>query len=462
MGLASHFTSLKNRLIAAAAVWVVVGVAIAGVSLSAIFRSYVTSQFHEELAVHLDELDGLLDPDAKPVPQLSRPFSDPRYIPPLSGFYWQIKKGDAVIARSLSLAGRDIVIGPHEPVRKLGDAIDGPTGPLIIAEKRHLPEAGEILQVVIGTDSRHLEGLIAQYHSSLFWSLGAFAASIIGAAVLLITFAMRPLTKLRGSLADVRRGSTAKLAGGFPQEVAPLVDDLNNLIDEANQTTQRARVQAGNLAHGLKTPLAILTDEARQLEARGDAQTAALILDQCRKMRLHIDYHIARARVVGQRAGIAVATDVRPVVLACQSALARLHAQRALHFAVNVPFDIRAACDAEDLYEMVANLLDNACKHAVSQVDVCAIRDGEAVLIQVDDDGPGLPLENREAVFSVGERLRSDLPGSGLGLPIVRDVARLCGGDAWIESAPSGGARACLRLPFRTSMASSSEKANRS
>lgn len=166
-------------------------------------------------------------------------------------------------------------------------------------------------------------------------------------------------------------------------------------------------------------------------------------------MQLHIDYHIARARVVGQRAGIAVATDVRPVVLACQTALARLHAQRALRFSVDVPSDICVTCDAEDLHEMVANLLDNACKHAATLIDVSARLDGDTVLIWIDDDGPGLPTEKREAVFSIGERLRSDLPGSGLGLPIVRDVARLCGGDAWIESSPPGGVRAILRLPIR-------------
>lgn len=453
MRIASLFTSLRNRLIAAAAVWVVVGIAIAGISLSAIFRSHITSQVHEELAVHLDELDGLLDLEAKPVAQLTRPFSDPRYIPALSGFYWQIKKGADVIARSPSLAGRYIDIDTRGPVRQVGYAINGPTGLLIIGEKRHAPTEGDLIQVVIGTDSRHLESLIAQYHSSLSRSLGAFAVSIIGAAVLLIIFAMRPLTKLRGSLAAVRRGSAAKLVGAFPQEVAPLVDDLNNLIDEANQTTQRARVQAGNLAHGLKTPLAILTDEARQLKERGDTQASALILDQCRKMQLHIDYHIARARVVGQRAGIAVATDVAPVVLACQSALGRLHSQRALLFSLDVPGDIRAACDAEDLHEMVANLLDNACKHAAARIGVSVAAADGNILIRIDDDGPGLPAETREAVFSIGERLRSDVPGSGLGLPIVRDVARLCGGDAWIESSPSGGVRAVLRLPSRKSSA---------
>lgn len=442
-------SSLRNRLVAAATIWIVIGITAAGFSLSSIFRSHTTTQFHDELAVHLEELDSLLDVDANLVVRLSRPFSDPRYIPPKSGFYWQINRGVDIVARSPSLDGMSIVVLTNISPRSLGTMINGPTGPLIIAEKRHSLGNGPPVQILIGTDSRHIEGLIAQYHASLFRALSAFGISIIIAAIILIVFAMRPFTNLRSSLARVRNGVVPRLSGRFPQEVFPLVEDLNHLIEEAQQTTQRARTQAGNLAHGLKTPLAILTDEAHQLETCGHPCVARLILEQCQKMQVHIDYHIARARVAGKRSSLSAITELAPAVSACTSAFLRLYADRNLQIAIDVRADHRVACDSEDLNEMLSNLIDNACKHATTKLRIAATDEAGFIAISIDDDGGGLTEDERVVAFEVGTRLQADVPGHGLGLPIVRDVARMYGGDVKLEDAPGGGVRAILRLPTR-------------
>ncbi|MFV0297293.1 MAG: ATP-binding protein [Hyphomicrobiaceae bacterium] len=449
--------SLKTRLISAAALWIVIGLVLAGVLLSAIFRQHVTVQFYDELHVHLKELERLVhtSPDGL---RLDRPLSDPRYEEANSGYYWEIKKGSQVLARSASLAGPVLPLpnDQHSDVGVHHYHIHGPTGALLVAEKSVWPTASAApLQFAIGTDKRHLDGVIAGFNLMLFWSLGAFAATMILASVALIAFALNPLKQLQTALAHVRSGETQQLAGRFPLEVQPLVDELNGLLDSTAQLVQRARTQAGNMAHGLKTSLAILTDEAATLKSQGVTRTADTLMTQCRRMQAHIDYQIARARAVAMRSVPGTIASGAKVAGDIMSALRRLHADRNLTCTVDLADDLTVAVDPQDLSEMLANLADNACIYARAQVK---IRQAEPtrpgfIAIVIEDDGPGLPPEAYEAVFIVGERWDSRKPGSGLGLTIVRDLARLYGGDVALGRSGLGGLEVVLLLPAPTPIA---------
>lgn len=443
--------SLKRRLIGAATIWIAIGLITAGFVLSTVFRQHVTAQFWEELYVHLDELQRLTEVNENGT-HLQRNLSDPRYEIASSGFYWEIQRSGQSLARSPSLQNRSLQMPTDGPpsVDVHTHTIDGPTGPLLIAEKAFamLNEVAPV-QYIIGTDQRHLDEVLQSFNQTLSWALAGFGISMVVAASLLILFAMRPLEQLRVSLAAVRSGGRKSLDGSFPTEVQPLVDDLNTLLHSTAELIQRARTQAGNLAHGLKTPLAILTDEADRIEARGEPETSITILTQCQKMQTQIDYQLARARAVALRSTPGTIASVSKAASEVTSALQRLHKGRGLTIDNLISEDWHVACDSQDLNEMLANLVDNACKHAASKVrmssDDCC--ENQTIRIVVDDDGAGLPLEAHEVVFNVGERWDTQVPGSGLGLAIVRDLARLYGGDASLRASDLGGLSVTLELP---------------
>jgi len=269
---------------------------------------------------------------------------------------------------------------------------------------------------------------------------------------------LTPVNHLRGRLAAVRDGRSRRIEGEYPAEVQPLVDDLNALLDHREDAVRRAQAKAGNLAHGLKTPLALLAQEADLADRAGQAALAAGVRQEVDRMRRQIDYHLAHARA----AASAAAPGTRCLVAASVEPLARtmmrLHAARALAVHVaSIPQDLAVAVERQDLDEMIGNLVDNACKWARGRVEIRAAGDGTApgpagsplVTIQVADDGPGLDEEQRRAVLDRGVRADEATPGTGLGLAIVRDLAEVYGGGVELARGDAGGLVATLRLPAR-------------
>lgn len=447
--------SLKSRLIGASVVWIIAGVVAAGFVLSAIFKEHVKAQFYDELFVHLDELQRIAEITPSSA-HLQRNLSDPRYDVTLSGYYWEIQKSGSVVARSPSLQG-GMLETPADGVTDAGvhiHAIPGPTGRLLVAEREiWTTPTDPPVRFIIGTDQRHLDSVIRHFNTTLGWSLAAFTALMIAAATLLVLYALRPFNHLRGVLATVRSGQEKDLQGPFPAEVQPLVDDLNALLSSTSELIQRARTQAGNIAHGLKTPLAILTDEADRIEAQGLAKSASTILTQCREMQSQIDYQITRARAVAMRSTPGTVASAHKSASEVASALNRLHLSRSLTIENTIEPRVKVACDAQDLKEMLANLVDNACKHATSRVRLsCSTAADDApVSIAVEDDGHGLPPEAYDIVFNIGERWDSQKPGAGLGLAIVRDLARLYGGDVKLSASTLGGLKITLEIPRASS-----------
>ena len=255
------------------------------------------------------------------------------------------------------------------------------------------------------------------------------------------------ITQLRTRLAAVHGGQRQRVEGAYSLEVQPLVNDLNALLDHQHQAVTRAVAKAGDLAHGLKTPLAILSAEAERVRNAGQPELSAAIAQQIAQMRRQIDYHLAHARAAASGATPGARTSLRDAADALVRALHRLHAGRQLAITVNVAADATVRCQREDLDEMLGNLLDNACKWGRSRVEVGATPSGDSIVIDVDDDGPGLEEEKREAVLQRGVRADEAAPGSGLGLAIVRDLSDLYGGSIELGASPLGGVRARLTLP---------------
>jgi signal transduction histidine kinase len=252
---------------------------------------------------------------------------------------------------------------------------------------------------------------------------------------------------LQRKLADVREGRARRVDGRYPTELQPLVDEVNALLDDREQRVARAVARAGDLAHGLKTPLAVLTQEAARAGSAGQDELSDAIAQQVARMRRQIDYHLAQARAVASGAS----SGARASVAACAESLARtlerLYVERGLAIDLDVAPDHVVRAAREDLDEMVGNLLDNGCKWAKSRVTLSSAREDAAVVLTVDDDGPGIAASMRSAVLQRGVRADEAAAGSGLGLAIVRDLAELYGGSIALDASPAGGLRARLRLP---------------
>jgi signal transduction histidine kinase len=263
----------------------------------------------------------------------------------------------------------------------------------------------------------------------------------------LVRAGLAPLDDMRRRLSDVRKGIHHELPGTYPTEVQPLVDDLNGLLDHRDRMVQRALAKAGDLAHGLKTPLAVLAREAEVAASRGQHDLANTMTQQVERMRRQIDYHLAHARAAASGATVGSRCSVSDSADALARTLLRLHAERGLAIDVQVPSDHSVRGQREDIEEMLGNLLDNACQWARSRVVITSSLHDSRVVVTVDDDGPGIEPSMREAVLQRGVRADEAAPGSGLGLAIVRDLAQLYGGSISLAEAPRGGLRARLELP---------------
>ena len=253
--------------------------------------------------------------------------------------------------------------------------------------------------------------------------------------------------ELRSRLVDVREGRQSRLEGEYPAEVQPLVSDLNSLLSDREQRVSRALTKAGDLAHGLKTPLAVLNQEAERAKAAGQSDVGAAITRQVDRMRRQVDYHLAHARASASGGN----PGARSHVLTSADGLARtmhmLHAERGVKVEVTVSHEHFVQGQREDLDEMLGNLVDNACKWARARVMIDSEVEPGRVVMTVDDDGAGLDPSLRETVLRRGVRADEAAPGSGLGLAIVRDLAELYGGSISLHDSPLGGVRARLELP---------------
>ena len=287
---------------------------------------------------------------------------------------------------------------------------------------------------------------VAIIHSHIEVS-AVIAVACMAAGFALVRRALAPFDRIRRRLSQVRDGTERQLSGAYPSEVQPLVDDLNALLEHRERAVARAVSKAGDLAHGLKTPLAVLAQEAERTEAAGHHDLAATMSQQVERMRRQIDYHLAHARAAASGATPGARCSIVASVEGLSRTLLRIHESRGIAIDVHIAGDHCVRGQREDLDEMLGNLLDNACKWAKSRVAIDASSSGGAVVITVDDDGPGLEASMRSIVLQRGVRADEAAPGSGLGLAIVRDLAELYGGSISLGAAPMGGLRATLQLP---------------
>ncbi len=285
---------------------------------------------------------------------------------------------------------------------------------------------------------------IVHRHAYLMMAL-AVLSMIAGAVV--VRSSLAPLQNIRRNLSAVRDGTAKRVGGVYPTEVQPLVDDLNALLAHLDEVVVRADARAGDLAHGLKTPLAVLSNEADRLASQGDADLAALLKEHIGVMRRYVEYHLAHARAAASGAALHTRTQVSDSVDGLVRTMRQLYAEREMAIDVRVDSGHVFKGRREDLDEMLGNLLDNACKWARARVIVNSHLCGDRIVITIEDDGTGLDESARQLVLGRGVRRDERVPGSGLGLAIVRDISDLYEGSILLDRSPAGGLLARLELP---------------
>ncbi|MDH3230321.1 MAG: sensor histidine kinase [Alphaproteobacteria bacterium] len=444
--------SLASRLVIAAILWIAAALAIGGLLISALFRDSVERNFDTRLTVHVDSLIAVSRYDDSGRLILSRTLPEPRFDLPYSGWYWQISdQRGAALVRSRSLWDQTLDISaPGEQGGMRTEELPGPDGAMlrvrfIDVTLPEMPPDAPPVRFAVAADRRELKDELRPFNLALLWSMGALGLGLAAAVAIQVRFGLQPLRRVRIALADIRGGRTERMEGDWPSEVQPLVSELDSLLEHNAAVLDRARTHVGNLAHALKTPLAVLGNEA----SRSRGPRADAIDRQVVTMRRWVDHYLSRARAAATGAVLGARTPVAPVIGDLKRTLERIHADRSVEIVAQGE-DGSAAFrgEREDLEEMIGNLLDNACKWAASRVTVStAHKDGQLV-VTIDDDGAGLPASQHGEAIGRGRRLDETSPGSGLGLAIVSEIAGLYGGELQLDESPMGGLRAELTLPL--------------
>ena len=442
-----RISSLTTRLIAGAGVWIAVALLAAGVVVSAFLERYAEQGLRERLAVHLDALVAASETeDVSFQLVLARELTDPRFERPYSGWYWQIGAADEAVLRSRSLWDQALAIGPPTEVGRVAWlSVEGPEGQRlrVLARDLTLPDDDRLFRYAVAAEEGVITAEIRPVRRTLVWLLAGLGGGLLIALFIQVRFGLRPLRQMRRALGDIRAGRADRLDADFVKEIAPIATELNALIDHNAAILERARRHVGDLAHGLKTPLSVLRNEA----SMHPAVSASLVAQQAGLMTRLVDRHLARARSAGAGRILGARTPVAQVVETLRRTLVRIHVDKPLTFACSVPTEAVFAGEREDLEEMLGNLMDNAAKWARSEVHVTVAESAGTLHITIDDDGPGLPADRRREALVRGTRLDETAPGSGLGLAIAVDLAKLYGGTIALADAPTMGLRVSLTLP---------------
>ena len=437
--------TIAFRLIAGAALWLGLALIVSGFVLAGLFVDHVERGFDRRISILLESLVAVAEISAEGDLVITDPPGEPRFRQPYSGWYWQVGSAGLVLRRSPSLWDDFLTIPTDAAKRSDRDEIDGPRGHRLRVLERAitLPGSKEEFDFVVAADAAELEAEIRPFTVTLAWSLGALWAGLIAAAVIQVRFGLRPMRRIRAALSEVRAGRDDRLHGEFPAEVRPLVDELNAHLGQIDDVVARARTHVGNLAHALKTPLSVLSNEAE----RSEGTLAETVSRQTDAMARRVDHYLVRARTAASAGRIGARTDVEPILDDLGRTLQRIHASRGVTIDIDCPGDLVFRGDQQDLEEIIGNLLDNACKWASRNIRVHATPEGASFRLAIEDDGPGLPADDRNRAFTRGDRLDETVPGSGLGLSIVREIAELYGGGAELGASELGGLKVEIVLP---------------
>lgn len=437
--------SVSRRMLLVAIAWIMLLLVGGGYALDRVLVTTVTRNFDDQLDYLLKAMifSAELGPGGEVI--LNRELADQRFLEYNSGAYWQISGKGFETFPSRSLWDQRLKV---DQVHKdtdvhVYDSTEFPGQVLRIAERdATLPGSNVRWRFQVAQSRETLDGQIATLRTTLIRSFVLLGLGLMIMVALQTWYGLLPLRRVRSEIARLRAGQSARIEKAMPAEVAPMVEELNALVEHNDRQAEEARRHAGNLAHALKTPLSVIMNAA----AAGQPDMGPQVIREARTMRRQIDHHLARARAVGRRGSAHSRAQVWPSIEAVERAVARLYPQ--VRIDVDGPKNLVAHIERQDLDDLLGNLVENAAKYGGGSVFITASIQSGFVEIMVEDDGRGIPEADRIRIFDRGVRLDSGKPGTGLGLAIVRDVAEIYDGTVSLEESEDlGGLLVRLRLP---------------
>lgn len=437
--------SLTRRMILTAAAWITILLIGGGAALDRVLVNSVEQNFDNQLEYVLTAMIASSEIDLVGEVRNNRRLGDQRFLEPNSGFYWQITSPGAMPYTSRSLWDRALQIPSNHEDESVHfrDSNEFRDEPLRIAERQvYLPDSTRRWTFMVAQSRDSLDRQIIELRSVLVTSFLLLGLGLIILAALQTFYGLWPLRAVRKAIAQMRSGRESRVTDALPDEVMPMVNELNALLDHNEKQAEESRRHAGNLAHALKTPLTVIMNSA----TAQSPDLADTIIREATTMRRQVDHHLARARAVGRRGHSQSRAQIWDSLESVERAVSRLYAHVRLDMAGDK--EISARVERQDLDEMLGNLIENAAKYGGGSVFVTVEDAGDFVEMLIEDDGKGIPEAERERLFDRGARLDTGKPGTGLGLAIVRDVVEIYGGTVRLEESEDlGGLLVRLRLP---------------
>lgn len=438
--------SLRFRLAVGAVVAIGLTLALTWVALSRLFTDYVVNQYLTEMTVLSDSIAAAVIIQDGKVALTATP-SDPRLNLPAGGRYWALEEGDTILERSRSLWDTTVSKANMKP-SGYGPFLEG-AGPdgqamLVLAQDSSLGEGQgtKSFSIYAAFPKSELVTALTRFHNELLRMLTITAALLVLAAIVQAMVGLSPLARLRRKVAEIRRGGINRMGEEGPSEVRPLVREIDLLLQERKEAIERARNRASDLAHGLKTPLTVIS----QLVAELEPKSAEIALKQVDLIRQRADRQLQAARLGVERM---MSADVGELAGKLIQVLKPVHTDREIDWQLDVGSNVRVEADPADLAEALGNVLDNASKWAHSKIAVTVARDGDDVTVRVADDGEGIPPEELTSVMTRGKHGEDTNGGSGLGLAITADIADAYGATLSLDKANLGGLVVTLRFPVK-------------
>jgi len=429
--------------------WLVLALVTTGFLLTDLYSRALDTTLTQTLDFHVESLAGALLETRDPQdPDIA--LADPRFERPRSGWYWIIRDGaDNLVNLSTSVVGIDLqaVGAAADALGRSTEVIDDPFGTQLRMVERVVTLGDDSYRITVAGNLTEILKLVDDFRGQTFIVLGAVGAMLAIMSAIVGRIAMRPIARLSAAVEAVREGDSAEVSGTYPTELAPLAEEVNELLRSNAQIIERARNQVGNLAHGLKTPLAVLRNEAQASKGA----LAEVVSGETEKMSNMVSTYLERARLAARTSVVGKKADATVILARLARVMQKIHRDVTVDFQqpdTSLPW-FRG--DEADLEEVVGNLLDNACKWSNGQVVVRVSAEqgdkGTQILIRIDDNGPGLSDEDAQKVLRRGVRLDEKTPGTGLGLDIVKELVDVYGGVLDLKRSQLGGLLVELRLP---------------
>ena len=439
--------SISRRLVGFSGVFVTTTVVIAAVILYLIVAGVVREQIDQRLDTQIDGLRGALSVNAEGLVVLATSLNGPPFDRQGSGWYWQVSGGDVHIT-SKSLAGRSID-SPPRPFdwrHVLSGGAQPADNVQFRGEQLYLRVAGATIggKAIEISVTAPQSALTAPARRALLWlipAMGVLGIILVAGVLLQVHYGLRPLRQLTSDVSKITAGALPPLPDADVEELRPVTQEINRLVDQNHERLVDTRLHFANLAHGLKTPVASLSLALNSgNDPEGEMRSLVDRIDQ------RIRHHLARARKTAA-GGTGLSTAIKPRIDDLIHVMSRIYADRGITARYDIDPNLAVACAAEDLDEILGNLIDNAFKWATSAITVSATGGGSVIVVTIEDDGAGMAPGDIADAFRPGKRMDETVAGDGFGLTIASELIQLYGGKIALANATDAGLRCSVSLP---------------